>query len=377
VGAYPIFRFAKEKLKSTFFALALSVTYLLSFAVQYPLTFDFHLATIAASILPWILWTMEKKQWVFFAILCCVASGCKEDMPMYIAGLGFYLLITKKNSKLGLLLAIMAIAYTLYITKIVMPSLAHFTVKTYYFPYFELTPNFFFSLFFDSPIKIKTMLFSFVNYLGLPLLSGPFLILPVIHFFLNFANHDFPERWGLFMHYRSYIGPIMTFGMVMGYSYLMKKNPKVFAKLRSMYVTGMLLLITTITLEAFLHLPINTLAKPGFYYQEPWIADINRVVSKIPIDAYLLTTNHLFPQTAFREHIFQYPKNLEQAEYILLDTRKNQPIINYWLTANSEDEFQSKVYKLLHTQGFPVVYSSGEILLLQRDTSVDITNFSP
>lgn len=376
-GAYPLFRFTREYLESTILAFALTFVYLVSFTVQYPLTFDFHMATIAAAFLPWILWSMFREKWKTLIFLSILASGFKEDMSIYIAAIGIYLFISRKKWKLGLCLAVIGTAYVLYITKILMPSLASAAVKTYYFPYLELNSNFFISVLFDSPIKQTTMLFSFINYLLLPFLSGSFFFLPVIHFFINFANHDFPERWGLYMHYRSYLGPILAFATVIALKNLMKIKPKIFNISRTKVLFSIVFVANALFLDIYLHLPLNTLLKKQFYYDEPWIADNNSVIKQIPVNAYLLTTNHLFPQTAFREHIFEYPKNLQKAEYILLDIRKNQPAIDYWLTAGNEVDYQSKIARLLETNALTITAKSNEIILLKRNFSIDISDFRP
>ena len=185
-GAYPIYRFAKEKLQSNLFALSLAFVFLTYFGTQFPLTFDFHLATIAASFMAWILWAMFKNKWKTFVILCVIAAGFKEDMPLYIAAISLYLIVSRRNWKLGLIMLPLFLGYAYVVTKMIMPSLAHNAAKVFTVSFFSLDPQYLFSIFFDSSIKIHTMFLVLANGLFTILLSGWFLILPLTHFLLIF-----------------------------------------------------------------------------------------------------------------------------------------------------------------------------------------------
>lgn len=376
-GAYPIYRFAKERLSHELFSLTIAVVYLTSFALQFPVTFDFHMATMAASFLPWILWCLFTERWLLFAVLSIVGMGFKEDMPIYIAILSFYMFITKRNRKMALLLFILSTGYIILVTQYLMPQMAHEATKIYSIPPIPKNPYSLFRLFTDSSIKTTTLFFTNINSLFLPLFSGSFILLPIVHFFINFANPSFPERWGLYMHYRSYLASIMAFGSILGILNLIRQKPQFFRKTQTLTILSFLLLGNAVVLDVLLHLPLNTLLKKQFYYQETWIHDNNEVIKRIPPSAYLLTTNHLFPQLAYRQHIYQYPHNLALAEYILFDTRKNQPVINYWLTAGTEEQFQNQIKKLLASHTFILDYESHEAVLLKRNYAVSLRNYIP
>src|SRR5258706_8268787 len=229
-GAFPIYRFAKEKLKSNFLALALSFVFLTYFGLQYPLTFDFHIGTIAAAFFPWILLSMLKGKWKTFIILCVIAMGFKEDMPLYVTALSLYLIASRKNWKLGIILGILSFGYYYLVTQYLMPLFAHMSTKQLSLSYLKFTPNYFWSVFFDSSIKINTLFLTFANFLFLPLLSGFFLILLLAHFFINFSNPAFPGRWGIYLHYRGYTAGMMAFAWILSYTLLIKLKPVLFER---------------------------------------------------------------------------------------------------------------------------------------------------
>jgi uncharacterized membrane protein len=365
-GAYPIYRYAKEKLQNNFLALSLAFVFLTYFGMQYPLTFDFHLGTMAASFMAWIFWAMFKGKWKTFVILCIIASGFKEDMPLYVSTISLYLILSRRNWKLGLIMFPLFLGYAYFVTEKLMPSFYHNAAKSFSLSYFSLRPDYLESIFFNSPVKLTTMFLSFSNTLFLSFFSGFFLLLPFAHFFINFSNPDFPGRWGIYLHYRGYSAAMMIFASILGYSFLMAKKPKIFNTTKAKKLLAILLIFNALLFDVLLHLPLNELGKKQFYYKESWIHDDNEVVKKVPLDAYLLTVNNLAPQVAYRKNIFYYPQNLQKAEYILVDLHPNQSIVNFWLSAPDVTTFKVCIDTIIHDKSFKVVYQKYDAMLLKR-----------
>ncbi len=350
-----------------FLAIAFAFVFLTFFGVQYPLTFDFHIGTMAAAFIPWILWAMFKGKWKIFVLLCIIASGFKEDMPLYVAAFSLYIILTRRNWKLGSIMLVLSLGYDYVITRYLMPSFAHNAAKTFSLSYFSLRPDYLWSVFFNSPVKLQTMFISFANVLFiLPLFSGFFLLLPLAHFFINFSNPDFPGRWGIFLHHRGYLSSILVYSSILGYSFFQKMKPKIFNSSKAKIILAVLLIVDAVFLDYLLHLPLNTLLKHQFYYTENWIKDNNDIVKKIPPNAYLLITNSLAPQVSFREHIYYYPQNLDKADYIFIDLHPDQPIINFWLTATTSAELNSSIKGLLAKKRYRKYYQLHDSYLLKR-----------
>lgn len=369
-GALPIYWFAKEKLQNNLLALALAFVFLTYFGVQFPLTFDFHVGTMAASFMTWILWTMFKEKWKTFFVLCVIASGFKEDMPLYIAAISIYLILARRNWKLGFIMFFLFFGYAYMVTEKIMPTLAHQAAKTFSLSYFSLRPDYIESVFFDSPIKINTMFMSFSDVLFLPFLSEYFLLLPIAHFFINFSNPSFPGRWGIYLHYRGYSAAMMVYGAMFGYLFLIRKWPDIFNTILAKRILAMFFIFNALLFDVFLHLPLNVLSKSQFYYKESWIHDNNEVIKRIPPDAYVLTNNNLAPQVAYRKNIFYYPQNIDKADYIFADLHPNQPSINFWLTEPTYQDFVNEIKVLLDTKDFKVIYRSHDAILLGKKTKL-------
>ena len=90
------------------------------------------------------------------------------------------------------------------------------------------------------------------------------------------------------------------------------------------------------------------------------------VISKVPNNAYVLTQNNLAPHLANREKLYYFPKNIDQADYILLDMRPGQLIINHWLSGEEKD-INTQINQLINNQTFYVYYRSGDAILLKKN----------
>lgn len=362
IGAYPIFKFAKKTLKSTTLSLALSFVFLVSFSAQNPLTFDFHPNVFAASFLPWIFWTLFERRWKTFLVLCFLSIGGNEDMSLYLAGTGLYLVLSRLNRKIGIFVLCASVLYFLFITQVVMPALVHNTVKDYSNLKYSINP---FEIFLGSSQKIVTTFAILENYLFTALFSGWFFLLTILHLFINFASKTDVGRENLLLHYRTYIDSISAFSSILGILFLQKRF-KIFKNKKILCDLGAIFILNAVLLDLLLHLPLNSFSKSAFYFQEPWITDNNTIINKIPKDASLLTLNSLAPQTAYRQTVYYFPQHKDKVDYIVADTRPNQPAINTWASAESPTEYIRLVNEVISKKEFKIIDRSGNTILLKR-----------
>ncbi|MBI3954828.1 DUF2079 domain-containing protein [Candidatus Gottesmanbacteria bacterium] len=371
LGAYPIYRFSFDKFKSEALSISFAIVYIVFFGTQFALTTDFHEANIAAAFFPWIFWFMFRKQWSIFLILSLISLGFKEDVPIYMATIGVYMFISGLNKKIGMFLSVISIFYFFIISHYIMPIFVHYYQRPTTAPYFSieyLNPIY---IFFNSPIKIKTMILIFTNFLVLPIFSGYFLILPLIHLFINFTSPGLSGRWDIYMHYRVYLASIMSFAAIIGlaniiskYQYLKRKSVKI--------IIAILLIGLSVVFDGVLHLPLNTLLKPQFYRSESWMNDLDGLIKQIPPQASLLTTNQILAHAANRPNIKFYNydvndlKKLEQYEYILLDLRLNQSIINFWYSKKDISEMTSSIRFLIDNHLYEQYSKKNDAVLFKR-----------
>lgn len=366
LGAYPIFHFAKEISKSKFFAYCLILAYFLFFGTQFALTFDFHSAAYSAIFLPWLFWFLFKKQWKTFIIFALLTMGAKEDMPLLMAAVGAYLVFSKTNFKVGGILILISLAYFVVVTKFLMPSFSILSAKTYNTPELPHNISGWLTMLFDSPVKVRTIFLSMLSFAFLPLISGWFAIIWLAHFVVNFVSAQFSGRWDIFLHYRVHLGAILCFSSVLAAKRIsalkhLNRYKKIIPK-----ILGVAIVLLIIFLDYYLHLSLNTVFKPQFYKSENWMENNFAVMKKIPPDAYLLTQNNLAPHVANRKNIFYYPKNLDKSDYLFLDLRPNQLIINFWASENSEAEVIKNIHHLLVDGSFKIYYQKGDAILLKR-----------
>lgn len=374
LGAYPIYIFAKDELKHSLVAISLALTYLIFYATQYALTFDFHPATFAASFLPWIFYALFKRRWNLFIMLGLLAAGCQEDFSLYIAVLGGYLLLTGKNRRVGFLLMLSMLLYFYSVVYYVMPSFRHNFETPTATPILSLYSLNLANIFFNSWVKIHTMLVSFGYLLFLPLLSGSFLLLPLAHFYINYAVPGLEGRWDVYLHYHSQLAAILIFASIIGYRNLIKKN--LFFETRlSKSVVAVMILSVSFFFDYQLHLPINTLAKPNFYKNEAWMGDLVLASKQVPENASVMTTQQIFPHLAFRKEIkfYNYSISGEDAfqelagiDYVVLDTRPNQSVGDYWYSFGNYKELEESVDTLLNQHLFYIYFQKNNALVLKR-----------
>lgn len=369
-GGYAVYLFGKEKLQHTGLALGITFLYFMYLGSQFALTFDVHESTLAAAAFPWLFYAVFKKKWLIVGLLSLFIMGAKEDLPPYIAILGIYLFITNMQRKLGVCMAIIGSIYFFLVIKVFMPHLAIHAIKTFSNDLFPKSPQALFAIFFDSSTKIQTMLDSFGEFLFLPLLSGWFLLFPLIHFLVNFIDPQFPGRWGIYMHYRGLLSGIMSFGTIIGLSNVLTYGPSLFTKSYTKVIITFLLVCSALFFDITLHLPLNSIFKHSFYTKESWMTDIDKAIQYIPKDAYIVTTNHIAPHVAFNQHVYLYPQHLADAEYLLVDLTPNQPAINYWTSADTLPILQEEIQALISTKHtYKKVVQFHQVLLLKRIAS--------
>jgi uncharacterized membrane protein len=366
IGVYPIFLFCQDKTKNIYFSYVLAFAYLIFFGTQFALTFDFHSATYSAIFLPWLLYFLFYKRWKLFIVFLLLFIGGKEDAPLIASAIGLFLFFSNHNRRLGLIVFICSFLYLIVVTKYLMPSMSEFGAKIYTTPEFPKNIFGFLAVTFDSYTKNKTIFLSLASFIFLPLLSGWFALIPFIHFFTNFISRDFMGRWDIYLHYRVQLGAILSYASVLGYLKFVNFYHKPQSKKIISYLLPSLFLVCIIAMDYFLHLPLNTLFKPQFYKTEQWMLDNFHVISKVPNNAYVLTQNNLAPHLANREKLYYFPKNIDQADYILLDMRPGQLIINHWLSGEEKD-INTQINQLINNQTFYVYYRSGDAILLKKN----------
>ncbi len=121
-GALPIFLLTRKYLPEwPLLAPLMTVVYLLSPALLGLNIFDFHPISLATPLLLYAVLALTYKRYGWFIVACVLASACKEDIPLYVAILGLFVIWKYKLPRLGLTLAVGGLLWSFIAFGIVIP----------------------------------------------------------------------------------------------------------------------------------------------------------------------------------------------------------------------------------------------------------------
>ncbi|MBO5344259.1 MAG: DUF2079 domain-containing protein [Ruminococcus sp.] len=118
-GVVPMLLIAKRhnfKGLSLFF---MGLAYVFCVGIVAPCYYEFHENAFLPTILMWLLWAVDRKNYIMFYIMSVLTCIVKEDAPLYVVCIGLYLFFEDKGNirrMNGLIMALFAGAYMLFIT---------------------------------------------------------------------------------------------------------------------------------------------------------------------------------------------------------------------------------------------------------------------
>jgi uncharacterized membrane protein len=121
-GAVPVFLLTRKYLRDwPLLAAFMAGAYLLSPALLGLNIFDFHPVALATPLLLYALLALEYKRYIWFLIACIFAAACKEDVPLAVAGLGILVVWKYKLPRLGTVLIVGGLLWSLLAFKEIIP----------------------------------------------------------------------------------------------------------------------------------------------------------------------------------------------------------------------------------------------------------------
>ena len=191
-------------------SLIFVLTYLLYFAVQRAVLFDFHAVSLATTFFLFAAYFQEVKKWLWFFIFIFLALLTKEHVGLVVFLFGLYLFFIKKEKKIGLATSILGLA---------------FFVATVYFiiPYFRGAEHFALKYFEDTHLRYKNIIidgYSYVKLLLVPVFYSLFspltLAISLPEWAINILSINSNQRSILF-HYNSIIVSFIFYSLILGY----------------------------------------------------------------------------------------------------------------------------------------------------------------
>lgn len=327
LGVWPIYLLARLKLPPGFPRLVWVLAYFLFLPLAFINLFDFH--ELALSVLPlgFALYFLQRRRMGLFLVSLFATFLIKEELPLIGIGFGAYILLGKRDWKLGLGVMAGSLAAFLAIVRLVIPAFsgdqAAFFAARFNFRYGELgtSPEQIIATAVTNPGKlihtlIQPQKFKFLAgifgpVLGLTALSGyaVILVVPTLGYLL--LSSYAPQ----FSFSRHYSAPLIA--LVLGTSILG------FARLRPSMrgPVGAGVLASSLAFSiAFGDLPFSRHFDRQMFETEARYTAFAPNLALIPASASVAAENNLTPHLSQRRYIYNIEyEGTRNADYLALD----------------------------------------------------------
>lgn len=359
--AKKVFRDAMSNIPVYWTSLTVLISYFLFIGLQNAVISDFHEVTIATLPFSLMFYSLIKKNIKWFVIFGILTLGFKESLFLLGIVMGvFTILFDRKLFKLGVATSIFSLIYGLFVIKFLIP---HFSGGVYvYGENIVLEPVRFVTLFFDSPIKLDTMLKSFWSFSFLPIFSPMFYILILQDFGVRFYSAVGDSRIQLGLHYNAILSVIMAISSIYGLKFIRARLNKSQFKFLLIFI-----ILNSIFLYRFItHGPFALSYNPAFYQHTKDFEFLNKMVSLVPKNASVMTQNNIGPHLTHQTLWNLRMKYEELApDYILIDTRPNQNANDFFGSSKNfrNEDFIEKVsgdkcYKTIYKTKYQFVFKN-------------------
>lgn len=341
-GGWGCFSVAKKWLSNPWHAVGIALTYYTGWGFFSAFGFDFHTNVLAAAIIPWFTYYLTQARILPALIMGFLWLSCKETQGLLMffvaTGLAWEFRKEKKQLKMALGFALMAITWFVLVLKLVMPHFAEGRLDYFHFQYSALgengpdlvknvlkNPLRAISLLVMDPYASEPQLAHYkMQFIWSLLISGAFLLflrpvwiwmmLPVL---LQKLWSDQPSHWGPFFHYSAELMPVMSLGFAMVLARNFSRKT-VFWLLMFLSIAGL-----EIAKKSLVWYRLYPWARSAVDYTYPThyqrsfsTSRLKEIIRQIPENVSVAATDFVVPHLADREEIFVYPHQ-PMAEYVL------------------------------------------------------------
>ena len=330
LGVFFVYSLAKEVLKNKDIAFALAAAYLLNPFLQRQNIYDFHAVSLASTFLLAAFYFLYSKRWAWGVVFLALSVLSKENIFIITFLMGVYLVISKKNVKLGAAVAVTSGLAFIFIMKVLIPNVrggSHFALQFLSYKGDSLEQVVLNII--VHPIQtISTALDNhgvfYVFRLLLPLgflsiLGLPFLAFAVPDIFKNLLANNSNFR-DIYYQYMAEITPFVYISAIFGIKLVASK----FKKLPPQFVILYILVFSLIAFWYYSPLPGTKRANlANFREQLPNRNEIKAVIATIDLTKSVSATNNLGAHVAHRQNLYTFPNATESADVVLFLLRKN------------------------------------------------------
>lgn len=377
IGVYTYFLSVKKKSSVAFFAM---VYFYVFFGVFSALSFDYHSNVVAASIIPWLFYSVARRKLLNSSLLLLLIIVSKENMALWLffVCIGLAIEYRRDNYLRNYLVAAALCCFVsfLLITSLIMPSISNDDSYPH-FDYGYLGDDFleaFIHLISHPFDSIKVL---FTNHINHPqgdyikaelhillLTSGVFLLLrkPVyllmlLPVYFQKLYHDNFAMWGIGGQYCIEYAPILAIGI---FAVISEFGSDKMIRVASIFI---LVLATASTIRTMDH-TINYTDKSRIRFYQKWhytkdydIKNVRRQLSKIPPDAAVSSQSPFLPHLALRDDVYQFPM-IKDAEFIVYSGEEGAYPLQ-------KLDFDSITDALEHSKNWEIIYKN-DITVLKR-----------
>ena len=351
---------------------ALAPWFLLAFflnpAVHQMALFEFRRVVLALPFLALALFALaEKRRWLMLGALL-IALLAKEDIGLFVFGVGLFILIFQRDWRWGLGMMLLGFAWSFFVSFWVIPAFrtpGSEYPQLFYFDYLGNSYAEILNTLKQDPFIVPRQLFGADRLsalwriflplgLFLPFLGADWLLIAVPSLLLLLLSGDV-EMFGLQKWYTATILPVFFAAIAIGLGR--------FPMSKARWLTAWLLLMTLAGYWLYSPLPGGSEYDPSLYQ----VTDHDRlglaVVQEIPAEASVATQPHYTPHLTQRENLYHYPWikiGQENIDYFLFDTQSSPYPFN-------NDEIAAEINSFLADPTLNPIAEADGIFLFQQD----------
>jgi uncharacterized membrane protein len=383
-GALGIYRFLELKTRGhSFIPLAAVISFLSFFGVLSAVAYDYHSNAVAAMLVPWFFYFLEKRKYIHSLILFLLILIAKENMALWMLFICLGLMIDNRKDKLSLAwlsaFSLVSVLYFIIIVQLVMPALS-FSGEYHGFTYSVIgdTPlealkniilhplDAFRTLFINHTINpggdfVKTEFHILVLVSGFYLLLlKPSWLVMLIPLYFQKMYHDNIQMWSFAGQYAIEFAPVLVIGVFSAIAAFQHK--KVQWILAAIVFTGIALSTLRVMDRTvfYTHKSMIRFYQEIHYRKNYEVGPVHRQLQLLPKDAAISSQSPFVPHLALRENIYQFPI-LKDAEFIVFSMKEGTYPLN-------ESAFMEKIAEIEASGLWEDHFRNDDLVILKRKT---------
>lgn len=340
-GGWLTFRLARRVLGHAWLAAVLALAYLFYPTLQRAVMFDFHSLTLAPTFAFGMVLAYLERRWKTFAIFAVLFAICKEELPLMIASLALLMLWREWRNipirKIAIMTFGVSIVYFGVTYFAIMPAARGGASSKYVVQYDTLgtSPKEILHTVRTNPGLLLAMIAGkqarhmYAGQLGpvgfLPVFSPLWLAVAWPDYVVNLFNERIEPRLMIY-HYQAAIGGFVIISSIFGVAVLQKRIGPWWRRRMQRYVflslEGVVLVyvlaVTGIESYRLSPLPYSQTKDMRVFWRAPMAPIIKGAIAEVPETAKVSATNTVGAQLAHRQHLYQFPNGIGEADYIFV-----------------------------------------------------------